>query len=76
MLSAIRTFANEIAFCYNVGIRRSRIMEKYKFDERNGRNDDKSHIFPFDFSVLEIIFFIVLVHFTQHLTRITDSNNI
>ena len=36
MLSAIRTFVNEIAFCYNVGIRRSRIVEKYKFDENNG----------------------------------------
>ena len=36
MLSAIRTFVNEITFCYNVGIRRSRIVEKYKFDENNG----------------------------------------
>lgn len=36
MLSAIRTFVNEITFCYNVGIRRSRIEEKYKFDENNG----------------------------------------
>ena len=30
------TFVNEITFCYNVGIRRSRIVEKYKFDENNG----------------------------------------